>query len=170
MAMFAAVPTVPGFAGLFALLEAAAPGKRSKGAAVWRNAADAGRELPHASLEAFPGHVKKSRAVRARCVLQALEGALAAADYGALFAYDDRKASLGELLVRAGMSEEESRLKIAEAEAGLQETSQEQRSAAPVSRVAGSSPATTPSRSCWSRSAVIKHAASGSACKTHTRN
>ena len=77
-----------------------------------------------------PGSVprppKKSRAVRARCVLQALEGALAAADYEALFADDDRKASLGELLVRAGTSEEDSRLRIAEAEVRLQATSQAQ--------------------------------------------
>ena len=124
--MFAAVPTIPGFVGLFGLLEAAAPGKRSKGAGMWRNALDAGKELPRASLEAFPDLPKKSRALRIDCVLRALEAAIARADYEALFADDDRKASLVGLLVRAGMSEGDAATAMAVAEARVQEKSSDE--------------------------------------------
>ena len=124
-AMFAAVPTIPGFVGLFGLLEAATPGKRSKGASAWRNAADAGRALPPANLAAFPALPKKSRAVSAGCVLDALEGALAASDYAAVLSKEDAKASLLGLMLRAGVAREEAEQQWAEAEARVLEKSQE---------------------------------------------
>ena len=122
--MFADVPTLPGYVGLFGLLEAATPGKRSKGASAWRNAADAGRALPPAPLAAFPSLPKKSRVVSGGCVMDALEGVLAASDYAALLSKEDAKASLLGLMLRAGMAREEAERQWAEAEARALEKSQ----------------------------------------------
>ena len=83
--MFANVPTIPGHVGLFKLLEASAPGRRSKGTAMWKSAADAGRQLPFAPLTAFPGFPKKTRSVAAQAVLDTLQVVLSSADYEALF-------------------------------------------------------------------------------------
>ena len=83
---------------------------------------DAGKTLPAASLAAFPGARQKTRAISSRCVLEALEGVLAAPDYETLFE-ESTKRSLQELMVRAGMTAEEAKQKLVEVEAQVQEKS-----------------------------------------------
>ena len=123
--IFASVPTLPGFVGVFKLLEAAMPQSRRKGSAVWKRAVDAGKPLPEASLMAIPGCRQKTRAAAVAQTLEALEGAVPAADFAKLFEEDGKKASLIDLLVRGGVAEEEAEGMLALAEARVVEQSEE---------------------------------------------
>jgi hypothetical protein len=123
--MLADVPTIPGFVGLFDLLEAATPGKRSKGAAVWKHAQDAGKPLPVATLAVLPGRPKKTRVVEVGRVLDALENCITGGDFEKLLE-EDRKTSLLELVVRAGADRERARHHLAEAEARILDRSRAQ--------------------------------------------